>query len=129
MPGENPTPSVPKADNQSPADPPLLGDKKFTPHVYVAPKTRRKVIILIVAAIAIVGGVLLWRYLGTYESTDDAQADVHLYPVSARVSGYVVHVNGLKKAPCWWRSTQRTTKSPSRRPKPTSPAPRPPRNR
>jgi membrane fusion protein (multidrug efflux system) len=93
MPGENPTPSVPKVDNQSPADPPLLGDKKFTPHVYVAPKTRRKVIILIVAAIAIVGGVLLWRYLGTYESTDDAQADVHLYPVSARVSGYVVHVN------------------------------------
>jgi membrane fusion protein (multidrug efflux system) len=35
----------------------------------------------------------LWRYLSSYESTDDAQADVHLYPVSARVSGYVVRVN------------------------------------
>jgi len=35
----------------------------------------------------------LWRYLSSYESTDDAQADVHLYPVSARVAGYVVHVN------------------------------------
>jgi membrane fusion protein, multidrug efflux system len=37
--------------------------------------------------------VFLWRYLSSYESTDDAQADVHLYPVSARVSGYVVRVN------------------------------------
>jgi membrane fusion protein (multidrug efflux system) len=35
----------------------------------------------------------LWRYLSSYESTDDAQADVHLYPVSARVSGYVIRVN------------------------------------
>jgi len=31
--------------------------------------------------------------LSSYESTDDAQADVHLYPVSARVSGYVIQVN------------------------------------
>jgi membrane fusion protein (multidrug efflux system) len=41
----------------------------------------------------VIGGVFLWRYLSSYESTDDAQADVHLYPVSARVSGYVVRVN------------------------------------
>jgi len=41
----------------------------------------------------IVGGVFLWHYFGTYESTDDAQVDVHLYPVSARISGYVTKVN------------------------------------
>jgi membrane fusion protein (multidrug efflux system) len=35
----------------------------------------------------------LWRYFNSYESNDDAQADVHLYPVSARISGYVVRVN------------------------------------
>jgi membrane fusion protein (multidrug efflux system) len=40
-----------------------------------------------------VGGVFLWRYLGSYESTDDAQVDVHLSPVSARISGYVIRVN------------------------------------
>ena len=39
------------------------------------------------------GGFFVWRYFGSYESTDDAQVDVHLYPVSARVSGYVVRVN------------------------------------
>jgi membrane fusion protein (multidrug efflux system) len=40
--------------------------------------------------VVLVGGFFLWRYLSSYESTDDAQADVHLYPVSARISGYVV---------------------------------------
>jgi membrane fusion protein (multidrug efflux system) len=50
-------------------------------------------VILIVVLVVLVGGVFLWRYLSSYESTDDAQADVHLYPVSARVSGYVVKVN------------------------------------
>jgi membrane fusion protein, multidrug efflux system len=51
------------------------------------------VIVLVVVAAALVGGVFLWRYLDSYESTDDAQADVHLYPVSARIPGYVVKVN------------------------------------
>jgi membrane fusion protein (multidrug efflux system) len=50
-------------------------------------------VILAVIAVALIGGVFLWRYFSTYESTDDAQVDVHLYPVSARVSGYVLRVN------------------------------------
>jgi membrane fusion protein (multidrug efflux system) len=54
---------------------------------------RRNIVIFVVVVMVIVGGVFLWRYLSSYESTDDAQADVHLYPVSARVSGYVVKVN------------------------------------
>jgi len=44
-------------------------------------------------AIALVGGLFLWRYFSSYESTDDAQVDVHLYPVSSRISGYVIKVN------------------------------------
>ena len=56
-------------------------------------KRRRNFIILAVVLILIIGGIFLWRYFGTYESTDDAQADVHIYPVSARVSGYVISVN------------------------------------
>jgi membrane fusion protein (multidrug efflux system) len=57
------------------------------------PNRRRNIVIAVVALVVIVAGIFLWRYLGSYESTDDAQADVHLYPVSARVSGYVVKVN------------------------------------
>jgi membrane fusion protein (multidrug efflux system) len=48
---------------------------------------------LIVLVVLVVCGIFLWRYLGSYESTDDAQVDAHLYPVSARVSGYVTKVN------------------------------------
>jgi membrane fusion protein, multidrug efflux system len=40
-----------------------------------------------------VAGALLWHYLSGFESTDDAQVDVHLYPVSARISGYIQAVN------------------------------------
>ncbi len=54
---------------------------------------RTIVIVAIVAVVLIVGGFFLWRYLGSYESTDDAQVDAHLYPVSARVSGHVIQVN------------------------------------
>ena len=50
-------------------------------------------IVAVVVVVLIVGGFFLWRYLGSYESTDDAQVDAHLYPVSARVSGYVTKVN------------------------------------
>lgn len=50
-------------------------------------------LILAVVLVLVVGGYFLWSYLGSYESTDDAQVDVHLYPVSGRISGYVAKVN------------------------------------
>jgi multidrug resistance efflux pump len=46
-----------------------------------------------IALVLIIGGIFLWRYFSSYESTDDAQVDVHIYPVSARISGYVIAVN------------------------------------
>ena len=60
---------------------------------YPRSKTRRNIIIAGIVVVAIVGGIFLWRYFASYESTDDAQVDVHLYPVSARISGYVTKVN------------------------------------
>src|SRR5580693_3448158 len=63
------------------------------PHYKRSNSRRAIVIVAIVAVVLIVAGFFLWRYLGSYESTDDAQVDAHLYPVSARVSGYVVKVN------------------------------------
>lgn len=56
-------------------------------------KNRRNTFIAIAVLVLIVGGIFLWRYLSSYESTDDAQVDVHLSPVSARISGYVIKVN------------------------------------
>ena len=51
-----------------------------------------KLLALGVAVVLVVGGVLTWRYLSVRESTDDAQVDGHIYPVSARVGGTVVKV-------------------------------------
>ena len=46
----------------------------------------------VIGLILVVGGILLYRYFATYESTDDAEIDGYIYPVSSRVSGYVVRV-------------------------------------
>ena len=54
---------------------------------------RAKLGLVFVIAVLLAGGVLLWRYFGSYESTDDAQIDGHINAVSARVSGHVVKLN------------------------------------
>ena len=41
------------------------------------------------AFVLIVVGVFVWRYLTSYESTDDAQIDGHLNAISARITGHV----------------------------------------
>lgn len=56
-------------------------------------KLRRPVFLIPALLLLIAVTVLLWRYFTSYESTDDAQVDVHLYPVSSRISGYVLKVN------------------------------------
>jgi membrane fusion protein (multidrug efflux system) len=93
MADENPSRSVNETDKESPADASPLAGRGYTPPVRRNAKTRRNIVILIAVLVVLVGGVFLWRYLSSYESTDDAQADVHLYPVSARISGYVIKVN------------------------------------
>jgi membrane fusion protein, multidrug efflux system len=56
-------------------------------------RSRVKWVGAIVLVLLVIGGVWLWRYMSSYESTDDAQVDGHLSPVSARVPGYVSKVD------------------------------------
>jgi membrane fusion protein, multidrug efflux system len=52
-----------------------------------------RVLLLLVLLIALaVGGYVLWRYLSSYESTDDAQIDGHVDAISARISGHLSEV-------------------------------------
>ena len=89
MANENDSPPPPETGASVYSTPPA--EKKYSPAA--RRKHRRNLIIAIAVVVVIVAGLLLWRYLSSYESTDDAQADVHLYPVSARISGYVIRVN------------------------------------
>jgi membrane fusion protein (multidrug efflux system) len=89
---ENPPRSASETGKESP-DPSPLSNRTYAPPPRRNPNRRRNIIIFAIVAAVLIAGVFLWRYLNSYESTDDAQADVHLYPVSARVSGYVVKVN------------------------------------
>jgi membrane fusion protein, multidrug efflux system len=52
----------------------------------------RLILALVVAAILCAGGLRFWNYLQSYESTDDAQIDGHLDPISTRLDGTVLHV-------------------------------------
>src|SRR5262249_5887434 len=58
-------------------------------------RRRRRTWLLVVCGLLVmsIGGFFLWRYFWSFESTDDAQVDAHLYPVSARISGHVIRVN------------------------------------
>jgi membrane fusion protein (multidrug efflux system) len=55
-------------------------------------KSRTKILFGAIGLAVIVIGVLLYFYFARYESTDDAQIDGYIYPVSARVTGYVTRV-------------------------------------
>jgi len=85
---ENSPRSVPpQTEAGSTVNPPTAAERKPPARPYTAPKNRnKKLILVVVILLVLVGGFFLWRYFSTYESTDDAQVDVHLYPVSARVS-------------------------------------------
>ena len=91
MADETPLRSAAGTNQELPPDAAAAPQKKDTPPA--RQKRRRTLFIFGAVVLILTAGVLLWRYLGRYESTDDAQGDVHLYPVSARISGYVVRVN------------------------------------
>jgi membrane fusion protein, multidrug efflux system len=94
---DNP-PGAPEQNETSPPNPPPSpSPTPATRHERAARRLPsrskfRKVILPVGLLVLVVVGFLLWRYFASYESTDDAQVDVHLSPVSARVSGYVIKV-------------------------------------
>ncbi len=55
-------------------------------------KRGTRIIALVAGLAVILGGFLLYRYFTLFESTDDAQIDGYIYPISPRVAGYVTRV-------------------------------------
>ena len=59
---------------------------------YLEERPRTKWFLVIVAVLVVTAIFAAWRYFATRESTDDAQIDGHIVPVSTRVGGTVVEV-------------------------------------
>jgi membrane fusion protein (multidrug efflux system) len=49
-------------------------------------------ILVLIASTLAVMGPRVWRYLDAYESTDDAQVDGHIAPISSRIDGTIARV-------------------------------------
>ena len=87
-------PVIDKTEEAPPAQ--ALGTARERPRVPASrrlTKRGRLWLLLVILLVLLIAGFFLWRYFGSYESTDDSQVDVHLSPVSARISGYVIAVN------------------------------------
>jgi membrane fusion protein (multidrug efflux system) len=59
------------------------------PVAYPRRRSHKRWIIVASVVVVLVGGIFLWHYFSGFVTTDDAQIDVHLYRVSARIPGYV----------------------------------------
>lgn len=53
---------------------------------------KKKRVLLVVALVLLVGAFVTWYYSTLYASTDDAEIEAYLHPISARVPGYVTKV-------------------------------------
>ncbi len=62
-------------------------------HASAKRRKRRWIFVtLVVGLMMVLAIVLLYDHYSQWESTDDAQIDGYIYPVSSRVAGYVTHV-------------------------------------
>src|SRR5580704_12418923 len=52
----------------------------------------RLLVLVVVVAVLASAGYYLWKYLNTYETTDDAQIDGHINAISGRITGNVIAV-------------------------------------
>ena len=93
---------MPETAQTSPAEsPPSQQERKPLPltekDFHIRPLRRSSPAFRIALGIAIVvlliGGFFVYRYMTSYESTDDAQVDGHINSISARISGHVIRLN------------------------------------
>ena len=88
---EQPPQNVPQnpATNQSQERRPQISERDLKWKQRTS-NPRFRMFLIIGLVVLLVAGFFLWRYFKSYQSTDDAQVDGHLNPVSARVGGHVL---------------------------------------
>src|ERR1022692_823561 len=84
----------PQAEASAPKSPPSLdSEARYQRRRSFLSSPRTKWGFILAGLLILIAVFLLWRYLASYESTDDAQIDGHVNSVSARISGYVLKLN------------------------------------
>jgi membrane fusion protein (multidrug efflux system) len=79
-----------KTEVESRTLPPLPASERDLRWKQASRNPRFRLALIVGGIVLLVAGFFLWRYLGSYESTDDAQIDGHLNAISVRVSGHVM---------------------------------------
>jgi membrane fusion protein, multidrug efflux system len=85
-------PSAP-AENRASRETPPADSHRYSGRTAFLRGPHARLYIAGVIFLLLLAGFFLWRYFASYESTDDAEVDGHLMPLSARISGYVQKVN------------------------------------
>jgi membrane fusion protein (multidrug efflux system) len=84
----------PQAETRAPHSPPSLdSEARYQRRAEFLSSPRTKWGFILAGLVILIAVIVLWRYLASYESTDDAQIDGHVNSVSARISGYVLKLN------------------------------------
>jgi membrane fusion protein, multidrug efflux system len=68
---------------------PALSDRDLKWKELRSRSPRLRMFVIVGVVVLLVAGFFLWRYFNSYESTDDAQINGHLNPVSPRVGGHI----------------------------------------
>jgi len=83
-------------DSHAPGSTPLAGDatpaSSLSTHDLARRRPGRRWLLLGAVALLAAVAISAWFYYARWESTDDAQIDGHINPISARVGGYVTKV-------------------------------------
>lgn len=78
---------------EAPAGRPVKADTAAQPTPPVTQGRRKAFLIFFIVLLAIAaGGLLYWLHARQFESTDDAEIEAHLNPISARIDGTVARV-------------------------------------
>lgn len=89
-----PQPDTREGQSHAPqSQPPNDSEARYQRRAEFLGNPRTKLGLLLASLVILTAVFFLWRYLGSYESTDDAQIDGHVNSVSARVSGHVLKLN------------------------------------
>jgi membrane fusion protein (multidrug efflux system) len=86
--------SPPEVSRPEPASKPLPAtEKDFHTRPSRTQSSGFRIGLAIAVVVFLVAGIFVYRYVTSYELTDDAQVDGHINSVSARISGHVIKLN------------------------------------